>query len=493
MSMNPEAHLDEPSSARIGRAVNELLGSTGFARAAELIDAASWEIDQSFTAPSAPEWVEQSPPPASEHPLVTADEDARRSGIIRYYTGAFITGARASTTELTGLRFTHKDNIGISGYPLAIGNPALDDRRSALTSPLLTSIEAAGGTIVGANHMAEFALSPTGHNHWLGDGINPRNDAYLSGGSSSGSAISVASGSSDVSLGTDTGGSVRLPAAFCGLSGYKPTNGLFSSVGLIPLSETLDTIGMIASAPATIRAVAEVMYSDASVVSLEHRDLLDLLPESSRTEFSHLSVSAVERICDADVAESYASALSALGVSEHGRQEPDTSGPAPVVDFDDSDLNRRSVVVVSVEAARNVGRILGWEWDLLGDQVLSRVIRGTTVSAIEYADALAERETLQRRFLAEAMPNARFLLTPTSPIRAPRAVTRDGAANDEVRRDYMRASRFTRVINYLGLPAITVPLPAAEDSMTAGLQIIGRPFDDRALLDFAVIVAEALT
>ena len=496
MSAYEDMKVDESPSLRISRAVNELLDSAGTVRSDALVTADARTNDSTFVAPTPLSWLRASQTRTddtsrNDQPRwIGSEADSSRTGIVRRYSEQRVTQARARSDKLAGFRFTHKDNIAVKDYPLTAGNPSLHNLRPRLTSPLLTAIESAGGAIVGANHMAEFALSPTGHNHWLGDGVNPRNEAYLSGGSSSGSAIAVASGACDVSLGTDTGGSVRLPASFCGVVGYKPSNDVFSTTGLIPLSESLDTIGLIASNAVSVRTVADVLFSDDEVVPTDVRDRLDRPAAASLTGFVHLSVSAVRRTCDTAVAAAFIAALTQIGLidsKEHG-----TPGASPEVNYDDSDLNRRAVIVVSVEAARNVGRMLDWNWDRLGDQVLSRVSRGTSVSAIEYADAIAERRALQSEFIESVMGKSRFLLTPTSPIPAPKSPSSLNSADPELRSDYMRASAYTRTINYLGLPAISIPLPATDDATSPGLQIIGRPYDDRALLDSAVSLSKML-
>lgn len=291
---------------------------------------------------------------------------------------------------------------------------------------------------------------------------------------------------------------MRLPAAFCGLVGYKPTNGIFSTAGLLPLSETLDTIGLLAADAATVRRVTEVLFSDSGVVDRDSRARLEVSGGHEFAGFAHLSAPSVTEISDTEVATAYTNALAAIdrtvdsGATCFGGADGDRC-TLRAVDVDDTELNRRSVVIVSVEAARNVGRVLRWNWDLLGDQVLNRVIRGTAISAIEYADAIAQRTTLTARFFTTVMQGSRFLLTPTSPNLAPKAPTADEPAANRTETDYMRASRFTRTINYLGLPAVTIPLPAVMGSLSPGLQIIGRPYDDRALLDCAARVAETCT
>lgn len=491
MSTTSENHDAQPA-LRISEAVDNLLGSAGIERAESFVASSAAEIDSSFTPPSPPQWLKQGGASidSSDVRWTSTVADAPRTGIFRRYNETNVTGAAVLSDELSRLRITHKDNIGIRNYPITAGSPALSDTRAETTSPLLRSIEAAGGTIIGANHMAEFAMSPTGHNQWFGDGVNPFSESHMSGGSSSGSAISVATGACELSLGTDTGGSVRLPAAFCGLVGYKPTNGLFSHSGLIPLSDTLDTIGLLAQNTTIVQQVVETLISDVSVVNADARSRLDASDASEFSGFAHLSRSAVDRDCDAEVASAYSAALDS--VETIGQSSASVFGRlnGSGVDINDTDLNQRSVTVVSVEAARNVGSILGWNWDLLGDQVLSRVIRGTAIPAIGYADALACRSALTAEFLDRALGRSRFFLTPTSPILAPQ-VPKSDVAGTRARSDYMRASRYTRTINYLGLPAVTVPLPTAGGGLSPALQLIGRHYDDRALLSAAATIVGA--
>lgn len=471
---------ERSASQRIGDAVNELLGASGRERAARSTAGIAAEADAAFTPSAAPSWMTSASAAGGRTgSWIDHDEECRRTGILRTYTTERVTNAEPVGDALAGVRYSHKDNIGVAGYPVTAGNPALADLRSAVTSPLLSAVESAGGRLIGANHMAEFAMSPTGHNHWLGDGVNPLNEDYLSGGSSSGSAIAVARGTCDVSFGTDTGGSVRLPAAFCGLFGYKPTNGLFSATGLVPLSEMLDTIGLIARDHAHLLATATVLFDDESVVTPAHRDRIRRQHGESGHTLAHLSIDAVAHTSDEPVARAYERALRALGRDS-----------VPGIEIDWSELERRSVTVVSVDAARNVGRVLNWNWDLVGDQVLSRAIRGTTVPAIAYADAVNDTSSALRSFLDEAFAGSRFLLMPTAPILAPGSTAVDDHAGAAVRRDYMRASEFTRALNYLGLPAVTVPLPTEADSLRPALQIVGTPFDDRSLLDVAATVAD---
>lgn len=463
-------------SRRISVAVNELLGATGVVKGVDLVDASAAEIDGAVAVPGPPAWI--STDSGGDFEGVSAwiaDKlNAHRTGVVRSYTSRSVTGASKTSDHLEGVKYSHKDNLGVEGLPISAGSPSLESRYSTVTSPVLSAVEAAGGSLIGANHMAEFAMSPTGHNQWLGDGVNPLDTEYYSGGSSSGSAISVARGECDVSFGTDTGGSVRLPAAFCGLFGYKPTNGLFSQAGLIPLSNTLDTIGLLSRDIADLSTTLEILLNDDAVVNAAARAEVERKEGQSESTISHLDSRSVAHECDPTVTRAFEAAIERLGCT----RESHFAAELP-------ELERRSVVVVSVEAAHNVGRLLGFDWSLLGDQVLSRVIRGTAVSAIEYAETINGRQSIAQSFVDRHLSDSRFIIMPSSPILAPKVARTDDSASELVRRDYMRASMFTRFTNYLGLPAITIPLPSGKQGLRPALQVMGRPFDDVALVDYA--------
>lgn len=470
-------------SRRISAAVNELLGAAGVTKGLDVVDASAMEIDRAVAVPEPPAWIgtDRSGDSEGESEWIADKQTAHRTGVVRSYTSRKVTGAQKTSDRLEGVTYSHKDNLGVEGFPISAGSPSLEDRYSTVTSPLLSAVEAAGGSLIGVNHMAEFAMSPTGHNQWLGDGVNPLDTDYCSGGSSSGSAISVARGDCDVSFGTDTGGSVRLPAAFCGLFGYKPTNGLFSQEGLIPLSDTLDTIGLLSRDIADLSTTLDILLDDEAVVSPTARAEVERRESQGESKASHLDTRSVAHECDPTVTRAFEAAIERLGCT----RESHFTSELP-------ELERRSVVVVSVEAAHNVGRLLRFDWSLLGDQVLSRVIRGTAVSAIEYAEAINGRKAIAQSFVDRHLSDSRFIVMPSSPIVAPKAAHTDDNASELVRRDYMRASMFTRFTNYLGLPAITIPLPLGEQGLQPALQVMGRPFDDVALVDYAQSIDRAI-
>src|ERR1700722_2908676 len=147
-----------------------------------------------------------------------------------------------------GLRLAVKDLIDIEGVPTTAGSRAVADQAepAAADAPCLAGARAAGAAIVGKANLHELAFGGAGTNQWYGTPVNPLDPGLLPGGSSSGSAVAVADGEADYAYGTDTGGSVRIPSAFCGLAGLKTTHGRISTAGVWPLAPSLDTVGPMA-------------------------------------------------------------------------------------------------------------------------------------------------------------------------------------------------------------------------------------------------------
>ena len=149
--------------------------------------------------------------------------------------------------ELSGIKVAVKDNISIKGHLLTAGSAILSNCISPTTAPLVNRLVSSGAIISGKTNMDEFAFGPTGETSYFGPTLNPVNTEYTPGGSSSGSGAAVASNMSEVAIGTDTGGSVRIPASYCGIIGLKPTQGTISTQGVVELSHSLDTVGILSS------------------------------------------------------------------------------------------------------------------------------------------------------------------------------------------------------------------------------------------------------
>jgi indoleacetamide hydrolase len=163
----------------------------------------------------------------------------------------FITKARSPEAEIRGpldhLSLAVKDNINTADLPTSAGTPALRGARPDEDAPVLAKLRKAGAIVIGKTNMHELALGTTNRNASFGTVANPRAAGRSAGGSSGGSAAAVADGTAHIALGTDTGGSVRIPASYCGIVGFRPSIGRWGNEGCVPLSPTRDTIGILAN------------------------------------------------------------------------------------------------------------------------------------------------------------------------------------------------------------------------------------------------------
>src|SRR5262245_20843356 len=195
--------------------------------------------------------------------------------------GAFVPGPRArleplASGPLDGLAFVVKDLIDVAGHVTGGGNPDWARRQNpaSKSAPVVERLLRAGATLVGKTITDELAFSLEGENEHYGTPVNPRAPDRLPGGSSSGSAVAVAAGLADFGLGTDTGGSVRVPASFCGLFGYRPSHGRLPLDGVVPFAPSYDTVGLLARDGGCLQLVAQCLLATTAVVPHGRRLLL---------------------------------------------------------------------------------------------------------------------------------------------------------------------------------------------------------------------------
>ena len=191
----------------------------------------------------------------------------------------------AGSGPLAGLRFAAKDNFDVEGFRSCGGNPdwLRTHGPAPSTAPALQALLDAGAELAGKTQMDELAYSINGENHFYGTPINPRNPDRIPGGSSSGSAVAVAAGLVDFAMGTDTAGSVRLPASFCGVYGFRPTHGAVSIEGCMPLAPSYDTVGWFSRDPATLERVGRVLLPSRASPTSRRPASRRLRRSSSRT------------------------------------------------------------------------------------------------------------------------------------------------------------------------------------------------------------------
>jgi aspartyl-tRNA(Asn)/glutamyl-tRNA(Gln) amidotransferase subunit A len=366
-------------------------------------------------------------------------------------------------SPLAGLPISLKDLFDVSGERTLAGSKALDDGPPAMhDAPVVSRLRAAGAILIGRTNMTEFAFSGVGINPHYGTPGNPYDRRLIPGGSSSGAAVSVSDGGAVVAIGTDTGGSVRIPAALCGIVGFKPTQKRISRDGVTPLSTTLDSIGPLANSVACCAVTDAVMAGEPPIV-----------PPAIPVEALRLGVPQTYVLdgLEADVATAFSGVCTML-----------SRAGACVADLPLSELAELPAINTSggfapIEAYAWHKRLLerrGGEYD---PRVRTRIEHASGMTAVEYIQLQAARADLIGR-VAAGTSGFDALLMPTVAITAP------PIAAFEQDEDYRRLNavllRNTSVINFLDCCAVTVPLQTA--SPPVGLMIVGGHGADRHLL-----------
>jgi aspartyl-tRNA(Asn)/glutamyl-tRNA(Gln) amidotransferase subunit A len=380
---------------------------------------------------------------------------------------------------LHGVPLAHKDLFLIPGLPTSCGTRTPDYFVGAPPCTAVARLQAAGALTLGKLNMTELALGPFGDNAHHGDVQNPWRIGHVSGGSSSGSGAAVAAGLAAGALGTDTGGSIRLPAAACGVVGLKPTYGRVSRAGVMPLSWSYDHVGPLAR---TVRDAALMLATIAGVDPLDATTSRQPVPDYVAAldgSVAGLRIGVAGGFyadgLDATVTAALAEAVTALG-GLGARVEPlAVPDPGPIV-------SGSSNVMVRAESAAIHSRLLKERPGELQPAVRDRMAPGLTVTAYDYLQGQRLRAQLTREFIDAVFSRVDVLATPTIPEPAPAlAHVKAGATADVIAR-MGRFSRLTRPFNALGLPALSLPCGAAPDGRPLALQLVGRPFDEATLL-----------
>ena len=383
---------------------------------------------------------------------------------------------------LHGVPVAHKDLCVVPGLPTSCGTRTPDYFRSATPCTAAARLAAAGAIVLGKLNMTELAMGPFGNNAHHGDVDNPWKPGHASGGSSSGSGAAVAAELVAGAIGTDTGGSIRLPAACCGVIGLKPTYGRVSRAGVMPLSWTMDHIGPLAATVADAALLYAVMAGhDAADPTSSARPVDDVraaleapvagvragIPDAYFFDELHSDVDASVRAAIETIA--------TLGIRVDRVKLPDVSS-----------LSREcSTPIVAAEAATEHAALLRERRDEVQPVVYARASAGFSVSAVQYLQAQRRRERFAHEFVATAFADADVLLTPTIPEPASAYATAKAGTVDDVVARMGRFSRLTRPLNAAGVPAVSVPCGWTADGRPLALQIIGRPFEEATVLRVA--------
>jgi aspartyl-tRNA(Asn)/glutamyl-tRNA(Gln) amidotransferase subunit A len=417
----------------------------------------------------------------------------RALGRARALDAALASGAPAP--PLAGVPVAVKDVLDLEGVPTTCGSRILEGYRPPFTATALRRLEAAGAVILGKTNMDEFAMGSSTENSAFKKTRNPWDLARVPGGSSGGSAAAVAARTAPLALGTDTGGSIRQPAAFCGVAGLKPTYGRVSRYGLVAFASSLDQVGPFARDVRDLALAAGVLCGhdpqDSTSAAVPVPDFEAALARGARGARIGVPRRFLEQGVEEGLLLRFREALAVL-----------EARGAAIVDVELPHVSHAIAayyIVATAEASSNLARYDGVRYgrrvpdprDLralygetrdagFGPEVKRRIILGTFVLSSGYYDAYYLRaqqvRTLIRRDFERAFESCDVVATPTSPV----SPFRFGEKTEDPLQMYL-ADIFTVPANLAGIPGLSVPCGFAG-GLPAGLQLLGRHFDEETLL-----------
>jgi Asp-tRNA(Asn)/Glu-tRNA(Gln) amidotransferase A subunit family amidase len=378
-------------------------------------------------------------------------EEARRRIAARPELNAFI-----SLTEETGDGpvVAVKDLVDVRGTVTTGGGVLLPDVPAEVDAPLIGEIRRYGCVVVGKTNLHEWAFGITSNNPHHGTVRNPRDESRIPGGSSGGSAAAVVAGMCDWAVGSDTGGSIRIPAGLCGCVGFKPTFGMISTEGVVPLSRSLDTIGPLAPDVRTAARAVEMMSGLSGILPATVRGGYRLaVPRGWFEDLDEETAAAWKRV---------AGGLDEIAFPTYAELGAPGNG-----------------ILYAEAAAFHRERVEAFP-EKFGKDVLANLNRGLETSAVDYLQALEDREQLSDA-VEEAMEDVDAILVPATPRVAPTVDDSDGV------RPLM--TRYTRPFNVTGQPIVTLPAPVS--GLPVGIQVVGRYGEDARVAEIAAWLEES--
>lgn len=387
--------------------------------------------------------------------------------------------AGAPLGPLDGVPIAVKDVFYIGGVRCTAGSRILADNVADYDAPAVRSLKEQGAILIGTTNMHEFAAGVTSDNPHFGPVRNPWNLGCVSGGSSGGSAAAVATGMAAGALGTDTAGSVRIPAALCGTIGFKPTYGRVSRLGVVPLAATLDTVGVLTrdawDAGALLQVIAGHDKADMTTVDVPNPNYVEELS----APFAGARIGVVRQYFHDDVDprveenfQSFTTRLQQLGC---------TFGEADVGRV--QDVYDKWLVIRRAEATAFHRRWLDSAPELYGADVRRLLELGRDIRAVEYVDSVNSRPATIERF-SQAMGTFDFLIAPTTSIPAPKVGQATTTIDGKEVSVYSALNRLTLPFNYVGFPAVSIP-SGLVGGLPLGVQVIGKLFEEGAVLRLA--------
>jgi aspartyl-tRNA(Asn)/glutamyl-tRNA(Gln) amidotransferase subunit A len=378
---------------------------------------------------------------------------------------------------LHGVPLAHKDMYYDAGKVVTCGSKIRRDFVATTTSTALQRLKDAGTIRLGSLQMSEFAYGPTGHNTHYGAVHNPWHVDHITGGSSSGSGAAVAARLTFAALGSDTGGSIRMPAHFCGVTGLKTTVGRISRAGAMPLSQSLDTVGPLARSAEDCALLLALMAGadpeDPTAVTGPVPDYNAAAQQSMKGLTIGVPTAFYVDDLDAEVARILDETIAVL--KREGAHIVQVELP------DQRQLTAACQVVLAVEAAAFHKRWMIERPQDYGPQVLMRLQNGLAIPGVSYLEAMRWRGPALSAHLA-AVAGVDAVIAPVAPVAAPTIAESDVGNSPDAEAVIQRLTRFTRPINYLGLPSLAIPVGFTRSGLPVGMQLIGRSFDEAMLL-----------
>jgi len=380
---------------------------------------------------------------------------------------------------LDGIPIAVKDVFYIEGVRCTAGSRILADNVAGYDATVVRRLKEQGAVLVGTTNMHEFAAGVTSDNPHFGPVRNPWDKERVAGGSSGGSAVAVATGMAAGGIGTDTAGSVRIPAALCGIIGLKPTYGRVSRIGVVPLAASLDTVGVLARSAWDAAALLQAMTGhDKSDISTVDEPVPDYL-ESLSTPFQGARIGVVHPYFHDDIDpmveenfEGFASKLREMGCT---LAEADL-GPV-------QEVYEKWLIIRRAEATAFHQRWLDSVPELYGADVRRLLELGKDIRAVDYVNAINSRPAIIERF-SQAMDRFDFLIAPTTSITAPKIGQTAATINGKEVSVYSALNRLTLPFNYVGFPTASIP-SGLVSGLPLGVQVIGKLFEEGALLRLA--------
>ena len=383
---------------------------------------------------------------------------------------------------LHGIPYALKDVFSTRGVRTTLGSKIFADHVPDHDSAVFERLTAAGAVLTGKTGMQEFAYGITCNNPHFGAVRNPHDPERIPGGSSGGSGVAVAAGMVFFAMGSDTGGSIRNPAAFCGCVGLKPTSGRVSRYGVMPLDFSLDHMGPLTRTPRDAGLVLNAISgADVRDDTSSRHPLADYV--SGRASLAGVRIGLPENFFNERISPEVAAAFDAAVA----RAEAAGARLVKIRVPDPGAINVISRVILMSEASALMEPYLHRRGDF-GADVLALFDQGRLLSATDYVNAQRLRRVYQREW-AGLWDDIDCIFTPTAPIVAPKIGETHvdvGGVMEDVR---LASTRFVRSINVLGIPAISIPLPVS--GLPVGLQIVGKPFGEAELIGIADAVASA--